>query len=169
MPLPFVATRIEQPNFTAAFGIDAGDVGAFMAIARKTGRRAIFEFISAAMLLGDDVFNFKGKLVKLRGHSAVFATVACSMHDMLSQGVGHDLIAAMTFFERLARFRFENRQHGPDPFVSVHLLLFVRGEGSFACFGGQLLHLRFFRIWERHLENRASAFGRKLSVGMENA
>ena len=84
VPIPFVATRMEEGDDATVDRIDARQVGALAKIAALTGERKIFSGIRPAVLAGKDVLDVVDQLAILLPKETILATVACAMPDQVA-------------------------------------------------------------------------------------
>lgn len=61
MVVPMVGTRVEKTDDFRLVGEQVSEVGTFVAVANRTGKREVFGAREAAMFERDNVVDFKGK------------------------------------------------------------------------------------------------------------
>src|ERR1043166_2385863 len=104
MPMPSLATRIEQACKLAAVGINPREVGSLVFIAIVTCERKIFWVVIAAMLPGDDVLDVEAEIgVLILVQAAVLATTLCPGPDQSPRsGIHQRLCWCLRKFRALA-------------------------------------------------------------------
>src|SRR5262245_32224826 len=77
VPGPGHPPRVKEPGELAAPGIEAGEVGALVVVAREAGQGQVAGNGLTAVLLGDNVVDLERQRGELLGEPAVLAAVAC--------------------------------------------------------------------------------------------
>ena len=87
--VPNIRAWIEQYGDRVAYGIDATQISALVAIESQTSQREVFLGVGAPMLLGDDVVDGKHFDVKAFGEVAVFTAPCGTIRKSLAQPLIH--------------------------------------------------------------------------------
>lgn len=86
MLAPDIRSRMKQANQLASFGVDAGNVRTFVAIAVETGEGEILADGGSSVLARNDVIDPKGQPVLRMRNAAILTAVPGPVPDLLNQG-----------------------------------------------------------------------------------
>src|SRR5262249_6860689 len=143
MPGPLVTPRMEQPYDLLRHRVNAGKVGTLVAVVEEASQRQVPRDGPPPVTEGEHVVDLEGQVVEFLWHPAVFAAPPRPCPHQVLQGALHassiaDRVGtAGTALQGGPGLGLEDPQQAADAAVGVDLVLFLRGQGTGAGFGGQ--------------------------------